>query len=257
MVDILNVKNYKKYLNEITQIYNLQESEVRGIFLQSVAKAYEALGAYIWNDGTITVAQKNKKRREEIEVKDYVVSQRIYTKIVEHFIESVNEYSNVRDELDFALKLEREIIEVKVIKEMKDYYLCEPILEVGSVRNYRYILKKKKMFFGEKFKKNEVIKVASGELNNGREIAVERLNKTLCEMIFKEEFRELNRVLEEVYFYRNLSVSFSRSNFDTKSEVIFWVNFGAVPNLYFRQVLLKRLKDRVKRCKIVLKEKGE
>ncbi len=79
----MDVRRYKKYLNEVCDIYGINAIEAEALFKTAIARAYNTFGsAYIWEDGTISLAVGQE---DKILLKNYIISAKQYIKITKHF----------------------------------------------------------------------------------------------------------------------------------------------------------------------------
>lgn len=248
-------QKYQKYLKEVSNQYDLVETEVMGLFFSAIARAYDAIGsAYVWDDGTISLAVDQNSNKSLV-IKDYVISSKQYDKITKIFVQLVERYSKQRDELYFLQKIKGKIIQAKISKDLGDKYSLLPIFDLGGIRNFQFLLPKSKVFSGDDLSIGSKIFVMCHGLKKYQEHFVEctRFDKKICGAIFVDEFNKLLRILNEKYCYENFSPILNHSS----KEVIFLIEWKVLANGFFISELNKRLNLRIGKCLIRLKKSSK
>lgn len=240
----------KKYLTEVSLLYDLIYEEVEALFLQSVGEVYIGLGSYVNNDGTVLIAKS--KENGEIYLKHYVVSAKMYEKIDASFKNLVQKYAFVKSAEKFIFTYIGKVVNVKVIKITEKNIYVTPVLEAGSALGYKFVLRKNKCFYNEKLEVGDEIKVIYERvLRKEKLVQVKRFNRLVCEAIFKELFHKLINVVEEDYEFTDVNFLLDFK----KKRVLIFVKWKRVPTFFFRKYLENELKNVFGKCKLLIKKR--
>ena len=248
----MDIKKYRRYLSEISALYSISEIEAEAIFKAAVARAYNAIGsAYIWKDGTITLAKDD--RGAVIYLKNYVVSQKQYSRIISIFDEMLMDYAQKRDALNFALAVKNRLIDVEIIAETDVCFIVKPIINFGSIEGYGFILPKNKLFHNEVLTLHDQTKVnCKGFNQNENAVLLSRFDRQVALDIFHQHFNECLKSLNRVYLYKSISVQL---NPHTKA-ITFILDWQTKPSSVVISFLCKELRSVLGRCNIIFKELG-
>ena len=248
----MDVKKYRRYLSEISALYSISEIEAEAIFKACVARAYDAIGsAFIWNDGTITLAKGD--RGAVIYLKNYVVSQRQYNRIITIFDEMLMDYAQKRDALNFALSVKNRVIDVEIIAETDTCFIAKPIIDFGSIEGYGFILPKNKLFHNEKLFVHDQIKACCKGFNQSENaVLLNRFDKQVALEIFHQHFNACLKSLNRVYLYKSIFVQLNPH----KKAITFILDWKTKPSSVVISFLCKELRSELGRCNIIFKELG-
>lgn len=248
----MDVKKYRRYLSEISALYSISEIEAEAIFKAAVARAYNAIGSsYIWEDGTITLAKDDKGA--VIYLKNYVVSQKQYNRIIGIFDEMLMDYAQKRDSLNFAISVRSRVIDVEILAETDTAFIVKPIITFGSIEGYGCVLPKNKLFFNEQLAIHDKIKVCCKGFNqNEKAVLMNRFDKQVALDVFHYHFNECLKSLNRVYLYKSIYVQL---NPHTKA-ITFILDWKTKPSSVVISFLCKELRNELGRCNIIFKELG-
>ena len=243
----MDVRRYQKYLKEVSSVYGISPTEAEALFKTAIARAYNTFGsAYIWEDGTISLAMGN---RENIILKNYIVSARQYVNITKHFTILLEKHAYKRDTLFWAGKLKGSVISVKILEKSGDIYIVKPLLNVGGLDGYPFVLPVKKAL--DELSKNAIINVVcKGFSKKQKKVIVHQEDEAVALLAFEERFRMVLKALGKTYEYKSIEV-----NINTKTKgIVFNINWRTRPSATVISFLTKELNEKLGRCLILHKE---
>lgn len=243
----MDVRRYKKYLNEVCDIYGINAIEAEALFKTAIARAYNTFGsAYIWEDGTISLAVGQE---DKILLKNYIISAKQYIKITKHFTILLEKHAYKRDTLFWVGKLKGSIISVKVLEKSGDMYIVKPCLEVGALDGYPFVLPLNKAF-RDGFKEGSTIDVVcKGFSRKMKKVIVYQEDEAVALFAFEACFQKAIKVLGKFYAYKSLNVAI---NLKTKN-IVFNIHWSIKPSATVISFLTKELNEKLGRCIITCK----
>ena len=214
------------------------------------SRAYDAIGsAYINEDGSVLVA---KSENRKLYLKHYNISSKMYERINEIFEKILREYSLQKSAEKFIFANIGKVINTKVIKITDKNIYVTPVLKVSSALGYKFLLRKNKCFYGDTLKVGDEIKVVYKRvLREEKLVQVHRFHKAVCEVIFRELFHKLIKIVEEDYRYTDVDFVLDFR----KKKVLMFVRWEKVPTSFFRNYFENELEKVFGRCDLMIKKK--
>ena len=216
----------------------------------AIAKAYNAYGsAYVWDDGTITLAIDNHSA--VFRIKNYIISQKQYVKIVKIFETLLFDYAQKSEAVKFANLSKEMLILVEIIDETQESYIVRPCVSIGAIGGYRFVLRKNKLFYQETFSRTQKIEcVCKGFQEKEGAVFLSRFDKQIAHNLFLNFYALCMQSLGKVYEYKSIDIVLNQK---TKS-VTFIVNWKTRPSTTVISFLTKELQSVIGRCSVVFKE---
>jgi len=244
----MDVRKYKKYLKEVGSVYGINPIETESLFKTAIARAYNTFGsAYIWEDGTITLTMAE---HESISLKNYIVSVKQYAKIIKHFTILLEKYAYKRDTLFWAGKLKGSVISVKILEKSGDVYIVKPLLDIGGLDGYPFVLPLKKVFQKELIIGSATNVTCKGFSEKQKKVIVYQKDETVALLAFEESFRMALRALGKTYEYKDIRVDI---NSKTRS-IVYSIDWQTRPSATVISFLNRELNEKFGRCSILHKE---
>ena len=246
----MNSKKYKRYIDEISARYTISDIEAEALFKMAIAKAYNAYGsAYVWEDGTITLAMDNHST--VFLIKNYIISQKQYIKIVKIFEAMLFDYAQKLEALKFATISKDALIEVEIMEETQEGYIVKPCVSIGAIGGYRFILRKNKLFYKETFLRSQKIEcVCKGFHEKERAVFLTRFDEKIARNLFLRFYAQCMHSLGKYYEFKSLGI-----HLNPKSKAVtFIVDWKTRPSTTVISFLTKELQSVLGRCSIIYKE---
>ena len=246
----MDAKKYERYLDEISARYSISMIEAEALFKMAIAKAYDAYGsAYVWEDGTITLAMDTNSA--VFRIKNYIISQKQYAKIVKIFEALLFDYAQKSEALKFANVSKETLIQVEIIEETHESYIVKPCVSSGAIGGYRFILRKNKLFYKEEFLRSQKIEcVCKGFYEKEGAVFLTRFDKQIARNLFLRFYKQCMESLGKYYEFKSVGI-----HLNPKSKAVtFIVDWKTRPSTTVISFLTKELQSVLGRCSIVYKE---
>lgn len=239
---MINAKTYNELISNLISKTGCSQDELENMLCVSIAKVYGGVNsALIWEDGSVSIAFV---KEGVVEIKDYIVSKKHFTKILLTMNSLIKERIIKTDINNYLVDSKEKVYEIEKISIEKFEYKVELTDEFkkGFLRDYNFYMTKDDLFFNDakRIKNNEIEMFFVTVFNLSDEkkrVLCGRFNKTIAKHIFDLEFKRINDVLDTKYSYGKAVITLDKK----QKKVNYFIEFRNKPSGVFVSELSKRL----------------